>query len=98
MISRNARFQISRLKRELAVAKKRIEELNEASDFWLQQFINSQDKHRRSNQMANVYKDGMHSFEAIIESKDKQMLIKIKMFFQMSQILILIIMRKIKIS
>ena len=72
MISRNARFQISRLKRELAVAKKRIEELNEASDFWLQQFINSQDKHRRSNQMANVYKDGMHSFEAIIESKDKQ--------------------------
>ena len=72
MISRNARFQISRLKRELAAAKKRIKELNEASDFWLQQFVNSQDKQRRSKQMTKVYQDGMHHFEAIIESKDKQ--------------------------
>lgn len=72
MISRNARFQISRLKRELAAAKKRIKELNEASDFWLQQFVNSQDRHRRSRQIAKAYQDGMHNFEAIIESKDRQ--------------------------
>lgn len=68
----NAGYQICRLKRELAAAKKRIKELDEASDFWLQQFINSQDKHRRSNQMAKAYQDGMHNFEAIIESKDRQ--------------------------
>lgn len=68
MITRNARFQISRLKRELAAAKKRIKVLNEASDFWLQQFINSQDKHKLSKQMTKVYQDGMHHFEGIIEN------------------------------